>query len=75
MDTPAAAEVDEMTYLGVASSSRVSLMMRCTTLAGMDPAGNLQASGARSTYPEHSPSTGQCEEHPGQALIAERKCP
>ena len=45
-------KVDEMTYLGVASSSRVSLMMRCTTLAGMDPAGNLQASkGARSHLP------------------------
>ena len=41
--SPDAAKMDEMTHLGVASSSRVSLMMRCTTLAGMDPAGNLQA--------------------------------
>ena len=28
--------------LGVASSSRLSLMMRCTTLGGMDFLGNLQ---------------------------------
>ena len=28
--------------LGVASSSRLSLMMRCTTLGGMEDLGNLQ---------------------------------
>ena len=40
--------------LGVASSSRLSLMMRCTTLGGMEDLGNLQGNMYKASQPLES---------------------
>ena len=42
--------------LGVASSSRLSLMMRCTTLGGMEDLGNLQKFVYEAAQPSESRS-------------------